>query len=47
MGEIAYVLVESGDPDACALLDVFHIYTGGYLMRDCGSFVGLRCPCFT
>ncbi len=29
LGEIAYVLVEVGDPDACAVLDVIHIYTGG------------------
>jgi len=29
LGEITYVLVEAGDPDACAVLDVFHIYTGG------------------
>jgi sugar phosphate isomerase/epimerase len=29
LGEIAYVLAETGDPDACAVLDVFHIYTSG------------------
>lgn len=29
MGEIAYVLVEAGRPDACGLLDAFHIYKGG------------------
>lgn len=36
LGEIAYVLVESGDPDACALLDVCHLYTSG------SPFAGLR-----
>lgn len=29
LGEVALVLVESADPDACAVLDVFHIYRGG------------------
>ena len=29
LGEIAYVLAETGDPDACAVLDVIHIYTSG------------------
>jgi sugar phosphate isomerase/epimerase len=29
LGEIAYVLAEVGDPAACAVLDVIHIYTGG------------------
>ncbi len=36
MGEIALVMVESGHPDACAVLDVFHIYKGG------SDFAGLR-----
>jgi 2-keto-myo-inositol isomerase len=29
LGEIAYVLAEAGRPDACAVLDVFHIYLSG------------------
>lgn len=29
MSEIAYVLVETGHPDACGLLDIFHIFKGG------------------
>ena len=29
LGEIAYVLAEAGDPMACSVLDVIHIYTGG------------------
>ena len=37
MGEVALVMVESGDADASAVLDVFHIYKGG------SDFGGLRC----
>ena len=29
IGEVAYVAVESGQPDATMLLDVYHIYKGG------------------
>jgi 2-keto-myo-inositol isomerase len=29
LSEAAYVLVECGHPDACALFDVFHMYRGG------------------
>ncbi len=29
LGEIAFVLVEAAHPEACALLDVIHIYKGG------------------
>lgn len=29
LGELMYVVVESGDPDAALLLDVYHIYRGG------------------
>lgn len=36
LGEVAFVLVEAAHPDACALLDVFHIYRGG------SDFAGLR-----
>lgn len=36
LGEVAYVLVESGHPDACVLTDVYHIYKGG------SDFSGLR-----
>jgi 2-keto-myo-inositol isomerase len=36
MGEVALVMVESGHPDASAVLDVFHIYKGG------SDFGGLR-----
>lgn len=36
LGEVAYVLAESGHPWACALLDVFHLYRSG------SDFEGLR-----
>ena len=36
LGEIAFVTVEADDPDACALLDAFHLYKGG------NDFAGLR-----
>ena len=36
MSQIAYVLVEVGHPDACGLLDVFHVFKGG------SDFAGLR-----
>ncbi len=46
MGESAYVLVETGDPDACALLDVFHIYTGGSPFAGMRQFCGASLPIF-
>jgi 2-keto-myo-inositol isomerase len=36
MGEAAFVLVEAAHPDACTILDVFHVYTGG------SDFGGIR-----
>jgi sugar phosphate isomerase/epimerase len=36
LGEVAFVAVESGHPDACVLPDVYHIYKGG------SDFAGLR-----
>src|SRR5258706_10542578 len=29
LGDVVYAAVESGDPNACVLLDVYHIYKGG------------------
>jgi 2-keto-myo-inositol isomerase len=29
LGEVVYVALESGHPDACVLLDVYHLYKGG------------------
>jgi 2-keto-myo-inositol isomerase len=29
LGEVAFVAVESGHPDACILPDIYHIYRGG------------------
>lgn len=36
LGEIAFVLAEAAHPDACTVLDTFHIYRGG------SDFSGLR-----
>jgi len=36
LGEVAFVITEAAHGDACALLDVFHIYRGG------SDFAGLR-----
>jgi 2-keto-myo-inositol isomerase len=36
LGEVAFVAVESGHPDACVLPDVYHIYKGG------SEFTGLK-----
>ena len=36
LGEAAIVAVESGDPDACILPDIYHIYRGG------SEFAGLK-----
>jgi len=36
LGEAAFVVVEAGHPDACLLLDAFHLYRGG------SSFAGLK-----
>jgi 2-keto-myo-inositol isomerase len=29
LGEVVYVAFESGSPDACVLLDIYHLYKGG------------------
>jgi 2-keto-myo-inositol isomerase len=36
LGELLYVAIESGHPDACLLPDVYHIYKGG------SDFAGLK-----
>ncbi len=36
MSQVAFVLVEAGHPQACGLLDVFHIFKGG------SDFAGIR-----
>lgn len=40
LSQAAYVLVESGDPDACGLFDVFHIYRGGSDVHGLMHFSG-------
>jgi sugar phosphate isomerase/epimerase len=46
LGEVADVLIESGCADACALLDVFHIYTGGSPFAGLRHFNGASLPVF-
>jgi sugar phosphate isomerase/epimerase len=36
IGEVAFIAIESGHPDACLLLDAYHIYKGG------SDFTGLK-----
>ncbi len=40
LSEAAFVLVECGHPDACALFDVFHIYRGGSPVEGLRVFNG-------
>ncbi len=40
LSQAAYVIVESGDADACGLFDVFHIYRGGSDVRGLMHFSG-------
>jgi sugar phosphate isomerase/epimerase len=40
LGEVAFVLVESAHPDACTVLDVFHVYRGGSDLAGLRMFNG-------
>ncbi len=40
LGEVAYVIAETDDPDACVLLDAYHIHAGGSAMRGIRAFNG-------
>ncbi len=40
LGELAFVAVESGRPDACVLPDVYHIYKGGSDFAGLNMFAG-------
>lgn len=46
LGDVACVLIESDHTDACALLDVFHIYTGGSPFAGVRHFNGASLPVF-
>jgi 2-keto-myo-inositol isomerase len=46
LGEVAFVVVEAGHPDACALLDVFHFYTGGSPFEGVRHFAEASSPVF-
>lgn len=40
LGEVAFVAIESGHPDACVLTDVYHIYKGGSDFNGLKLFAG-------
>jgi len=44
IGEVAYVAIESGHPDACILLDIYHIYKGGSDFDTLGLLSGRGLP---
>jgi 2-keto-myo-inositol isomerase len=46
LGEVAHVLAEAGHPDACAVLDVFHIYVGGSPFAGLQAFNANSLPVF-
>ena len=46
LGEVAYVVTESGHEDACTVLDVYHIYKGGSDFTGLGMFNGRRMHVF-
>ena len=47
VGEAAAVAIEAGDPDACLLLDVFHIYRSGAGFAGLRVLSGRPCTCCT
>ena len=46
LGEVMYVAVESGRPDACVLPDVYHIYKGGSDFAGLGLIAGSKMHVF-
>jgi 2-keto-myo-inositol isomerase len=46
LSEIAFVLVEAAHPDACGLLDAYHIYKGGSDFAGLKMFNGATLPVF-
>ena len=44
--EVLYVCAASGDPDACVLPDVYHLYKGGSNFSELGLLSGSRVPVF-
>ncbi|MCX7428044.1 MAG: sugar phosphate isomerase/epimerase [Planctomycetia bacterium] len=46
LGEVAYVTVEAAHPDACSVLDVYHIYKGGSDFAGLAAMNGRRMHVF-
>ncbi|WP_437186972.1 sugar phosphate isomerase/epimerase family protein [Planctomicrobium sp. SH668] len=46
LGESMFVVIESGDPDACLLADVYHIYKGGSSLQGLLNVSGQTIRCF-
>lgn len=46
LGEVAYVATEAGHPDACLLLDVYHLYKGGSPVEGLRMLNGQQIPVF-
>ncbi len=46
LGEAVFVAIESGHPDACLLLDVYHIYKGGSDFAGLKMIAGSAIHCF-
>jgi sugar phosphate isomerase/epimerase len=46
LGEAAFVAIESGDPDACILADVYHLHKGGSPHGGLALLNGARLPLF-
>lgn len=46
LGQVAYVLAEAGQSNACAILDVYHIYAGGSDFTGLQTFDGAVLPVF-
>lgn len=46
IGEVAHVAIESGHPDACVLLDVYHIHKGGSPFEGLALLGPMACRVF-
>lgn len=46
LGEVVFVAIESGDPDACILPDIYHIYRGGSDLGGLRLIAGSAIPVF-
>lgn len=46
LGEVAQVAIEAGHPDACLLLDIYHLYKGGSAFAGLQLIAGHSMHCF-